>query len=78
MAAEKPVRLSVQAMIMSFTSRVPHAVQNAGPRIWHSRFRLPTCPILLVSLKVNDNGNVDGFLDDLAFTTHILMDSIHK
>ena len=53
-----------------------HSVQLL--RTWRSHFLRPHSQNIFSSVQIDPNGNVDGLLHNLAFTTNAVVDGVQK
>lgn len=77
MAVSNPIKLSVQpTKTHSIPPFLSHSVQLL--RTWRSHFLRPHSQNIFSSVQIDPNGNVDGLLHNLAFTTNMVVDGVQK
>ena len=54
------------------------AIEYRCPEFGALIFTDPHTQNVLLAVQIDTNGNVDSFLDDLAFTAHMVVDGIQK
>ena len=77
-AAENPVRLSVQAMKISSTPRFLSPLSYSSPEFGALVFADPHAQNIFLSVQINADGNVNSFLHDLAFAANRIVDRVQK
>ena len=78
MAAEKPVRLSVQAMKMSSTPPVSQAIEDGGPILGALIFPNPHAQYVFPAIQIDSIGNIDCLFHNLPLAAEVVMDGIQK
>lgn len=61
-----------------FYAAVSETVQDVGPEFGTFILAYPHPQYILMSVHVNANGDIYGFLDDLTLTADMVMDGVHK